>query len=74
MNRNNDRLGCLDKASITELSSFHNPPAAVKQLIEALYMMLGEGLLEDSWRKFMTENKLLEKLVRFNTNTISYKT
>ncbi len=57
-----DALKKLNKADITEIKGFASPPDAVRMVLEAVCILLGEKGDWDSAKKVMTDMSFLDKL------------
>ena len=60
----------LDKKDITEMKSFANPPKAVKTVLEAVCVLLGQKTDWDTAKKVMTDSTFMEKLKKYDKDNI----
>ena len=70
----NEALGSLTKASITELRAFKNPPVDVINVVSALMILLGK---EPSWasaKKEMTDPKFIDRIIKLDKNNMPEST
>jgi len=64
-------LASLTKADITEVKSFTNPPTAVRIVMEAVCVLLGEKEAWDNAKKVLGRSDFLDMLVNFDKDNIA---
>lgn len=57
-----EALKKLNKADITEIKGFANPPDAVRMVLEGVCILLGEKSDWDAAKKVMTDLSFLDRL------------
>ena len=68
-----EALKKLNKADITEIKGFASPPDAVRMVLEAVCILLGEKGDWDSAKKVMTDMGFLDKLRDYDKNALADK-
>ena len=77
-----DALAALKKEHIVEIRSFKTPPPLVQMVLEAVCVLLGDGVLErdhlgNSWeaaKKLLADPHLVTRLTRFKAGSVTAST
>ena len=64
LERAQQEVNKLDKLAIAEIKSFHNPPALVLMVLEAVMVMLGESTAWGDARVVLSDQHFLQRLLQ----------
>ncbi len=63
----------IDKAALTQVKSYTNPPALVATVLSATALLLGHKETWEDAKKNVLNDQLLNRLIEFDASTIAEK-